>query len=81
MGIIVILVRYSVRKMRLMNLENNLFNARKKRGLSQEEVAAKLGISRQIISKWELGETIPDIYQSKRLSILYHLSLALLYFS
>lgn len=67
--------------MRLMNLENNLFNARKKRGLSQEEVAAKLGISRQIISKWELGETIPDIYQSKRLSILYHLSLALLYFS
>ena len=58
-----------------MNLGNNLFNARKKSGLSQEEVAAKLGVSRQTISKWELGETIPDIYQSKRLAILYHLSL------
>lgn len=34
--------------MRLMNLENNLFNGRKKNGLSREEVVAKLGISRQI---------------------------------
>lgn len=58
-----------------MELGNNLFNARKKSGLSQEEVAEKLGISRQTISKWELGETLPDIRQSKKLSLLYHLSL------
>lgn len=58
-----------------MNLGNNLFGARKKSGLSQEEVAEKLGVSRQTISKWELGETLPDIQQSKRLSLLYHLSL------
>lgn len=58
-----------------MELGNNLFDARKKSGLSQEEVAEKLGVSRQTISKWELGETLPDIRQSKRLSILYHLSL------
>lgn len=58
-----------------MNLGTNLFNARKKSGLSQEQVAEKLGVSRQTISKWELGETIPDIYQSKRLSTLYHLTL------
>ena len=38
-----------------MNLENNLFNARKKKGMSQEEVSEKLGVSRQTISKWELG--------------------------
>lgn len=44
-----------------MNLGNSLFNARKKSGLSQEEVAEKLGVSRQTISKWELGETLPDI--------------------
>lgn len=58
-----------------MNLGSNLFNGRKKNGLSQEEVAAKLGVSRQTISKWELDETIPDIFQSKKLAVLYHLSL------
>ena len=58
-----------------MSLGNSLFNARKKSGLSQEEVAEKLGVSRQTISKWELDETLPDIRQSKRLSDLYHLTL------
>ncbi len=58
-----------------MSLGNNLFHARKKSGLSQEEVAEKLGVSRQTISKWELDETLPDIRQSKHLSALYHLTL------
>lgn len=58
-----------------MNLGNNLFQARKKAGLSQETVAEKLGVSRQTISKWETDETIPDIYQSKKLAKLYKLSL------
>ena len=58
-----------------MSLGSNLFNARKKRGLSQEETAEKLGVSRQTISKWELDETLPDIRQSKRLASLYGLSL------
>ena len=58
-----------------MNLGNNLFDARKKAGLSQEIVAEKLGVSRQTISKWETNETIPDIYQSKKLARLYNLSL------
>lgn len=38
-----------------MGLGSSLFSARKKSGLSQEEVAEKLGVSRQTISKWELG--------------------------
>lgn len=58
-----------------MSLGNSLYNARKKNGLSQEDVAEKLGVSRQTISKWELDETLPDIRQSKRLSNLYHLTL------
>lgn len=58
-----------------MNLGNNLFQARKKVGLSQETVAEKLGVSRQTISKWETDETVPDIYQSKKLAKLYNLSL------
>lgn len=58
-----------------MSLGNSLFTARKKSGFSQEEVAEKLGVSRQTISKWEGDETLPDIRQSKRLAVLYHLSL------
>lgn len=58
-----------------MVLGKNLYEARKKSGLSQESVAEKLGVSRQTISKWELNETLPDIYQSKKLAVLYHLSL------
>jgi len=58
-----------------MTLGNNFFNARKKQGLSQEEVAEKLGVSRQTISKWELDETLPDINQSKKLAAAFKVSL------
>lgn len=58
-----------------MSLGNHLSDARKKKGMSQEEVAEKLGISRQTVSKWETDETLPDIRQSKRLAVLYGLSL------
>ena len=58
-----------------MNLGNNLFEARKKSGLSQDKVAEKLGVTRQTISKWETNETTPDIYQAKKLAKLYNLSL------
>lgn len=58
-----------------MNLGNSLFQARKKSGLSQEDVAEKLGVSRQTVSKWETGETVPDIRQSKKMAVLYRVSL------
>ena len=58
-----------------MNLGNSLFQARKKCGLSQEDVAEKLGVSRQTVSKWETDETVPDIRQSKKMAVLYHVSL------
>ena len=58
-----------------MSLGNHLYNARKNKGLSQEAVAEKLGVSRQTISKWETDETLPDIRQSKRLALLYGVSL------
>ncbi|OCN03709.1 transcriptional regulator [Erysipelotrichaceae bacterium MTC7] len=58
-----------------MHLGNQILQARKRKGLSQEAVAEKLGVSRQTISKWELDETIPDIYQAKKLALLFGLSL------
>ena len=58
-----------------MKLGENLFQARKKKGLSQEAVAEKLVVSRQTISKWETDETLPDIRQAKKLAVLYGLTL------
>ena len=58
-----------------MNLGESLFGARKNKGLTQEAVAEKLGVSRQTVSKWETGETLPDIRQSKRLAVLYGMTL------
>ena len=58
-----------------MSLGSSLFQARKKSGLSQENVAEKLGVSRQTVSKWETDETLPDIRQSKGLAVLYHVTL------
>lgn len=58
-----------------MTLGNSLFHARKKCGLSQENVAEKLGVSRQTVSKWETDETIPDLCQAKKMAVLYNISL------
>ena len=58
-----------------MSLGSSFYHARKKSGLSQENVAEKLGVSRQTISKWETNETLPYIRQSKRLAMLYHMTL------
>ena len=44
-----------------MGLGNNLYKVRKSSGLSQEEVAEKLEVSRQTVSKWETGETLPGV--------------------
>ena len=44
-----------------MEFSKNLSRERKARGLSQEELAARLGVSRQAVSKWETGEAAPDL--------------------
>lgn len=58
-----------------MRLGNNLFHARKKSGLSQEDVAENLGVSRQTVSKWETDETLPNLLQAKKMALLYKISL------
>ncbi len=59
-----------------MNIEiaNKLIEFRKKNGMSQENVAEKLGISRQAISRWERAESAPDINNLAELSKLYGIS-------
>ena len=48
---------------------------RKKQTLSQEDLAEKVGVTRQTISKWELSETYPDIIEAKTLSKIFNVSL------
>ena len=58
-----------------MEIGKKITELRKKRGLSQEELAEKVGVARQTISKWELGETSPDLKQGKALSKIFNVSL------
>ena len=60
-----------------MNIEiaNRLVEFRKKNGLSQEELADKLGLSRQAVSKWERAESSPDTDNLICLAKLYNVSL------
>lgn len=51
---------------------------RKKNGFTQEEIAEKLGVSRQAVAKWERGETIPDIESCIKLADLYNISVDIL---
>ncbi len=58
-----------------MDLGNKIMILRKKNNLSQEDLAEKVGVTRQTISKWELEETAPDINQAKKLSMIFNVSL------
>jgi len=57
-----------------MILSEKIVMLRKKFGWSQEELAEQLGVSRQSVSKWELGTAIPDLDKIVRLSQLFGVS-------
>lgn len=56
-------------------LGEKIISERKKCKLSQEELAEKLGITRQTISNWELNETSPDLKQASKLCDIFNISL------
>lgn len=53
----------------------NLKNLRMRHQLTQEEVAERLNVSRQVIAKWEKGESTPDIQHCMELAKLYNVTL------
>ncbi len=57
------------------NIAINLRYLRNRNGLSQEEVAEKIGVSRQSVAKWENGDSLPDIIKCEALADLYGVSL------
>ena len=58
-----------------MEIGRKIKNARAAAGLTQEQAAEALGVSRQTISNWENGKTWPDIVSVVKMSDLYDISL------
>ena len=58
-----------------MNIGEKLQMLRKSNGFSQEDLAEKFGVSRQAVSKWESGQTSPDINKIIMISELYNITI------
>lgn len=54
---------------------DNLINLRKIHHLTQEDVAEKIGVTRQSVAKWESGESVPDLDKCRMLADLFRVSL------
>lgn len=57
-----------------MKLSEKILNLRRQSGMAQEEMAEKLNVSRQTISRWEVGSAQPDISNLLQLSKLFHVT-------
>ena len=55
--------------------KDNLIHLRKIKQLTQEDVADKVGVSRQAVAKWESGETVPDLEKCRLLAELFGVTL------
>jgi len=58
-----------------MELKDKICMLRKKQGMSQEEFGEKIGVSRQSVSKWEMGESKPSISQLLRIAKVFEMTL------
>ena len=57
-----------------MNLADRIQQLRKRKGISQEELADRIGVSRQAVSKWESGQTSPDLEKIVLLSEFFEVT-------
>ena len=55
--------------------KDNLINMRKLKQMTQEDIAEKVGVTRQAVAKWEAGETVPDLDKCKTLAEVFGVSL------
>ena len=62
-----------------METKNVILDLRIKKGLSQEELAEKVFVTRQAVSRWETGETIPNTETLKLLSKIFDVSTNTIY--
>ena len=57
-----------------MNLAEKIFELRKSNSMSQEQLAEQIGVSRQSISKWESGDSTPELERLVELSRVFNVS-------
>ena len=55
--------------------KDNLIELRKLNGMSQDELSDRIGVSRQTVSKYETGESLPDIEKCKRIAEVFSVSM------
>lgn len=55
--------------------KDNLIQLRKLHNMTQEDIAEKIGVSRQAVAKWESGETSPDLEKARQLAAVLEVSL------
>ena len=56
-------------------ISQNIATLRHLNELTQEELASRLGVSRQTVAKWEAGESVPDLVNAQALAVLFGVSL------
>lgn len=69
------MVRFRHKKGEKMSFSENLIELRKYHDYSQEELAEMIGVSRQTLSKYETGESLPDIEKSKLLADVFSVTI------
>ncbi len=57
-----------------MQFQDKLFSLRKRQGMTQAELSEAINVSRQAISKWEMGTAVPDVSNMLALSRVFHVS-------
>ena len=58
-----------------MSFKDKLQSIRKEKGLSQESIAEKIGVSRQAVAKWEIGQSYPDVENLILISDMFKISI------
>lgn len=61
--------------MRVLMLGKKIYDLRKEKNISQEEFVNALNISRQSVSKWELGDLYPEINKLKEIAMFFNVSI------
>ena len=61
--------------MKEINIARTIINKRKEKGLTQEELASYIGVSKAAVSKWEIGQSYPDITFLPQLATFFNISI------